>query len=224
MNYQRPELRRALASDYVIGLMAPAARHRFERLLADDPALREEVAQWHETLASLTHALPEEPVPNHVWRAIVARIEPPRLHVPAPPRSRRRWQLAAIAAGLVLAIGMGLLLTPAPAQYSATLSGSGEPPALQLQAYKDHLLVQPLQLAAMANDRSLELWAIPADGVPVSLGVVPTLGKGEMQLNEHQRAVLGKSVTVAVTLEPKGGSPTGQPTGAILYKGVLAAL
>lgn len=223
MNYQRPELRRALASDYAIGLMAPAARRRFERLLADDLALRMEVAQWQETLASLTRDLPEEPLPSHVWRAIVARIEPPRLQVPAAPR-RRNWRLPALAAGLVLAIGIGLLLLPAPAQYTAVLNNTGEQPALRLQAYQDHLQIEPLQLAAMSNERSLELWAIPANGVPVSLGVVPVLGKGEMQLNAQQQAVLGKSVTVAVTLEAKGGSPSGKPTGAILYKGVLAAL
>ncbi|WPP00309.1 anti-sigma factor [Pseudomonas sp. HR96] len=223
MNYLRPELRRALASDYAIGLMAPAARRRFERLLADDLALRMEVAQWQDTLARLTRDLPEEPLPSHVWRAIVARIEPPRLHPPALPR-RRGWRLPALAAGLVLALGIGLLLRPAPAQYSATLSDTGAQPALRLQAYRDHLQIEALHLAAMGNDRSLELWAIPADGVPVSLGLVPVLGKGEMQLSAQQQAVLGKSVTIAVTLEAKGGSPSGKPTGAILYKGVLAAL
>lgn len=220
MNYQRPELRRALASDYVIGLMAPAARRRFERLLTSDPALRAEVARWHAALASLTENLPEEPVPNHVWRAIVARIEPPRLAMPKPRRSR--WRMAAMAAGVLLAIGVGLMLRPEPAQYSVTLTDTGEKPALRVQAFRDHLQLEPLHLAAMDNDRSLELWAIPANGVPVSLGVVPTLGQGAVPLDERQQALLGNSVTIAVTLEPKGGSPTGKPTGAVLYKGVLA--
>jgi anti-sigma-K factor RskA len=204
--------------------MAPAVRRRFERLLSDDLALRQEVAQWQETLARLTQDLPEEPVPDHVWRAIVARIEPPRLKVPSSRRGRHRWQMAALAAALVLAISVGLLLTPEPAQYSAILTGAGEHPALQVQAYKHHLQLEPLQLAAMADDRSLELWVIPADGVPVSLGIVPTLGKGEVQLDERQQGLLGTSVILAVTLEPKGGSPSGKPTGAVLYKGILTPL
>lgn len=220
MNYQRPELRRALASDYVIGLMAPAAKRRFERLLAADPALRAEVAQWHVALATLTETLPEEPVPSHVWRAIVARIEPARLQVPAPRRGR--WRLAAMAAGLVLVISLGLMLRPEPAQYNVTLTDTAKQPALRVQAFQDHLQIEPLHLAAMANDRSLELWAIPANGVPVSLGVLPTLGQGVVPLSERQQALLGKSVTLAVTLEPRGGSPSGKPTGAVLYKGVLA--
>lgn len=224
MNYQRPELRRALASDYVIGLLAPAARRRFERLLAEDAALREEVAQWHQALASLTQSLPEAPVPSHVWRAIIARIEPPRLQRPPPRRVRQRWRIAAIAAGLVMAIGMGLLLKPQPAQYGATLSGVGAQPALQVRAYRDHLQLQPLQWSATASDHSLELWAILADGVPVSLGLVPVSGQGEVRLDSRQRALLDQAPTLAVTLEAKGGSPSGKPTGPILYKGQLALL
>lgn len=224
MNYRSPELRRALAGDYVIGLMAPAARRRFERLLADDPALREEVARWQRTLAGLGESLPQVPVPNHVWRAIVARIEPPQLRVPTPRPARRRWQLAALAASLALALGLGLALMPESPRYGATLAATDAAPALQVRAYRDHLRLEPLQLAGMANDRSLELWAIAADGVPVSLGLVPTLGHSDVPLNARQRALLGGSVTLAVSLEPKGGSPSGKPTGAILYTGVLAGL
>ncbi|WP_213878544.1 anti-sigma factor [Pseudomonas sp. dw_358] len=220
MNYQRPELRRALASDYVIGLMAPAARRRFERLLATDAALRTEVAQWHIALASLTENLPEEPVPSHVWRAIVARIEPPLLTVPRA----RRWRQLAMAAGVVLVIGVGLLLRPEPAQYSVILTDAGEQAALRVQAFHDHLQLEPLHLAATADDHSLELWVIPANGVPVSLGVVPTQGKGKVLLDERQQALLGSAVTIAITQEPKGGSPSGKPTGAVLYKGVLAGV
>jgi anti-sigma-K factor RskA len=82
MNYQTPSLRRALAADYAIGLMPLAARRRFEQLLLEDAALRVELAQWQESLASLTDTLPEQPVPDRVWKGITARIEPQVLHVP----------------------------------------------------------------------------------------------------------------------------------------------
>jgi anti-sigma-K factor RskA len=73
-------------------------------------------------------------------------------------------------------------------------------------------------------DRSLELWAILADGKPISLGVIPPNGKGKVELSETQKALIGKPIALAVSLEPKGGSPTGQPTGPVLYQGPLASI
>ena len=73
---QTPALRRALAADYAIGLMPPTARKRFEHLLLDDGALRAELARWQNHLTLLTEPLVEQPVPEHVWQAVVARIEP----------------------------------------------------------------------------------------------------------------------------------------------------
>jgi len=87
MNYQTPALRRALAADYAIGLMAAPARRRFEQLLLEDAALRAELAHWQESLASLTETLPEVPVPERVWHGVTARIEPQELHVPENVRS-----------------------------------------------------------------------------------------------------------------------------------------
>ncbi|MCU1726493.1 hypothetical protein NTD86_05770 [Pseudomonas sp. 7P_10.2_Bac1] len=76
MNYQTPTLRRALAGDYAIGLMPPAACKRFEQLLVNDAGLREELAAWQTSLARLTDSLSQDPVPDRVWQGIVARIEP----------------------------------------------------------------------------------------------------------------------------------------------------
>jgi len=76
MNSQTPTLRRALAGDYAIGQMPPAASKRFEQLLGDDAGLREELAAWQTSLARLTDSVGQDPVPDRVWQAIVARIEP----------------------------------------------------------------------------------------------------------------------------------------------------
>jgi anti-sigma-K factor RskA len=83
MNYKTTALRRALAADYAIGLMPATARRRFDALLLEDAALRVELGHWQEALASLTGALPERPVPEHVWAGIKSRIEPQVLHMPA---------------------------------------------------------------------------------------------------------------------------------------------
>jgi anti-sigma-K factor RskA len=43
-------------------------------------------------------------------------------------------------------------------------------------------------------------------------------------LSESQRKLIGTPTTLAITLEPQGGSPSGKPTGPVLYQGKLAAL
>ncbi|MDZ3828987.1 anti-sigma factor [Pseudomonas monsensis] len=224
MNYQTPALRRALAADYAIGLMAPAARRRFEQLLLDDAALRVELAHWQESLASLTETLPQVPVPERVWQGITARIEPQVLHV---PEKRPFWNWLRVTAALcsiVVLVFLGSLYNRDDARYRATLLTANAQPALKVEAHADYLQVEPLTLAAVDPGRSLELWAIPADGKPISLGVIPAGGKGKVELNEAQKALIGKPIALAVSLEPKGGSPTGQPTGPVLYQGALAAL
>ena len=49
-------------------------------------------------------------------------------------------------------------------------------------------------------------------------------GKGKVELSEAQKVLIDKPIALAVSLEPKGGSPTGQPTGPVLYQRALAAL
>ncbi|WP_341961467.1 anti-sigma factor [Pseudomonas sp. RC10] len=224
MNYLQPELRRALAADYAIGLMPSTARRRFESLLLDDPNLRAEVAQWQESLVGLTTELRPEPVPERVWQQIVARIEPQRLHVPEK-RSFWSWmRVAAVACSLLVAIIVGVIYTRDKPDFNATLVANDQQPALTVQAFERYLKVEPVAVASVDPGRSLELWAIPLDGVPVSLGVIPDDGKGRVDLSDAQRKLLSGQTTMAITLEPKGGSPSGKPTGPILYKGQLASL
>ncbi|MDP3295611.1 MAG: anti-sigma factor [Nevskia sp.] len=65
------------------------------------------------------------------------------------------------------------------------------------------------------GQHSLELWLI-TDAGPVSLGLLPTTGTGTMKMPLR---VKGDQLTLAVSLEPVGGSPTGQPTGPVLTSG-----
>ena len=225
MNYQTTALRRALAADYAIGLMPATARRRFESLLLDDAALRVELGHWQDALASLTGSLPERPVPAHVWAGIQARIDPQVLHMPAKTPFWKRTRVLAAACAVVVALLVGVLYQrDIGVEYNATLVSAGQQPALQVRAFADHLQVEPLALAAVESTRDLELWAIAPGGKPISLGLIPVAGKGRIQLSQAQQALLATPLTLAVSLEPRGGSPTGQPTGPVLYQGQLASL
>jgi anti-sigma-K factor RskA len=79
----------------------------------------------------------------------------------------------------------------------------------------DNLMLDPA--------RAYELWALPGSGAaPVSLGLMPKTGRSTLQLNDAQRLALSRSKQIAISLEPPGGSPTGAPTGPVLFVAAIA--
>jgi anti-sigma-K factor RskA len=82
-------------------------------------------------------------------------------------------------------------------------------------------VVQAAKLPARPAGRDYELWALPKGGNPVSLGILPAEGTSTRALTAVQKAALGASIQLAVSIEPPGGSPTGQPTGAVVFTAPL---
>ena len=68
-------------------------------------------------------------------------------------------------------------------------------------------------------EKSLELWALPPGQAPRSLGLVATQDKHSVRLKSSADSALGDAALLAISLEPPGGSPTGAPTGPVLYTG-----
>ena len=72
--------------------------------------------------------------------------------------------------------------------------------------------------------RALELWALPASGNPIALGLVDAEAGAVLTLATPSDALLAGAKGLAVSLEPPGGSPTGQPTGPILWTGAIVPI
>ena len=71
----------------------------------------------------------------------------------------------------------------------------------------------------MDADKSLELWALPPGQAPRSLGL---MGQGAVAKLTAAEGEVAPSPMLAITLEPKGGAPTGGgPTGPVVFKGAL---
>jgi anti-sigma-K factor RskA len=81
------------------------------------------------------------------------------------------------------------------------------------------LRLNTLDPAIHVSGRSLELWALPRGGAPRSLGLVSSAERSNIKLAAVADRSLGDVPALAVSLEPPGGSPTGQPTGPVLYTG-----
>jgi anti-sigma-K factor RskA len=227
---QDPRLLSMLAAHYVLGTMRGAARRRLERWRARSPELDVQCWYWEERLMPLLQGLkPLEP-PSRVWRGIRLRL---RLAQSAPARTRRR--VAAWAAALLLAVGLGAVLywsqvTPEKPLEAALIADPSGAPVWQVEVYgradaERYLSVHTTGRATPPAGRTYELWALPKNGDPVSLGVLPQ-GQGTSQrvLTQLQREALSRSEKIAVSVEPVGGSPTGQPTGPVVFLTTLRAL
>ena len=80
------------------------------------------------------------------------------------------------------------------------------------------LHVNTLEPKIHVAGRSLELWALPRGAQPKSLGVLAG-ARSDLKLVAVADRSLGDVPALAISLEPPGGSPTGQPTGPVLYTG-----
>ena len=234
MNYRTPERAEALAAQYVLGTMSARARTRFARLSRRDPVLAAAIRAWEDRLSPLAESVaPVEP-PASVWSTILARID--RAAAGSTPERRTVWATVSLWRGLALtgfatAIALALVLLSPPLERPAAtlvvvLAGQDAKPALVASADRNGRLLTIKAVAPLSPgaDRSLQLWALPATGNPRSLGLIPASGVVQIALPVGAGTALQNIPALAVSLEPRGGSPTGLPTGPVLYSGPVERL
>lgn len=216
-----------LAAEYVLGTLKGGARRRFERLLREDAALRRTVEEWQDRLMPMAELSAAAQPRRQVWQAIERRLNLARSHA-----GWRFWRSESLAfwrtlsalslalALLLVGVNNSSLVERPRIDYFATLTDDKARTALLLtgDSQRQVLTVRLVDQSPVADDKTLQLWAVPRQGIPRSLGVLPGQGIIELALTQ---AALGDDVAMlAVSLEPRGGSPSPDgPTGPILYKG-----
>ena len=240
---RNPQLLERLAAEFALGTLRGRARQRFRRWIGEDAGIADTVQDWELRLAPLAAAVAPVQPPARVWRAIRERIGSPLGRSGGIWASLAFWRnlgLAAsgMAAGLLVAIAFIAPQAPYPAPppvvvqvpsnemaatYLAVLSDPKTlKPALVVSAGRSShdLWVKALDPAIHVPDRSLELWGLASGGAPKSLGVIARSDKmTALKLVAVADQALADMPAFAVSLEPAGGSPTGAPTGPVLYTG-----
>lgn len=222
MNYARPELRDLLAGKYVLGHLRGGARRRFERLLPTQPALAQAVADWEERLAPLAQGAPAIAPPPRVWRRIRRRTGA----APARPRFALAAFAAAATAAFFVMLGLYLARPPAPPAASrvAVIASRQGAPRWVISVRGARMHMRAVGSEPPPQGKSYQLWMLPGGGAkPVSLGLLPASGAASERLPAPLLRTLRKAATLAVSVEPAGGSPTGQPTGPVVFTAALVA-
>lgn len=223
----------ALAGEYALGLLTPAQQAAASARLASDAAFAAEVEAWHQRLAPIADGLDETP-PAHLW-AQIERV------LPAPTGQNlgngrlRIWQ-GPPAASAALAAYFGFLAWQPPAANAppvnappadaliAALGGDSGNNAVtaRYDARSGELLMTPVAL----NTGALypELWVMPADGKPRSLGIIAEAGPSAFTVRAELRQYLAQGAILAITPEPEGGAPNGKATGPIIASGKITAI
>lgn len=242
------------AAELVLGLLEGDERAAALRRTLTDPHFAAEVESWRDHFGVLFDAVPEIAAPEgglaRIEASIDAKAKGNRLPGSAlraanddgPVRFWRALAVASsIAATFLLAITLFAPARVAPGTNGPQIAQAGSPSlpgtllVAQIQPAKGTAPVAAVfdpatgslrvSAAALVDARhSPELWVIPAGGTPHSLGVLHARQPTAVAIRTDDRARFAAGGTLAVTIEPIGGSPSGKPTGAVIAQGALTLI
>ncbi|MGX5202868.1 anti-sigma factor [Aliikangiella sp. IMCC44632] len=215
MNYHNTELAEQLAKRYVLGIMSGRARTRFSQLMMKYNSLQQAVWHWEQLLNPLSQQLPPAQLPSQMWLKITAQLgwtkEPTRFSL------KRFFGLGVPVFASILFAWLVLFQFNQTTPVTAIASLQIEAPKVAWVAKRQNeaILVIAQNPPKTETEIDFELWMLPKDGTaPISLGLLPK--QGEKRLVDLKRIASLLESGLAVSQEPLGGSPTGQPTGPVI--------
>ncbi|MFM2391543.1 MAG: hypothetical protein RLZZ437_3098 [Pseudomonadota bacterium] len=203
-----------LAAEYVLGTLTLAERSAVEARLKTDASFAASVAAWENRLAGLNDEFAEVPAPNLLPK-IEARLFP---QAAKPQRSFFGWFAGAALAATIAIAALTLWPSAPQPELVATLVAEDQPLVIAASFAAGEITVTRTGGPEAEAGRVYELWLIAGENAPVSLGLI------EGQSTTRSLQALPEGAVLAISLEPDGGSPTGQPTGPVLVTGVVTGI
>lgn len=227
----------ALAGEYVLGTLDAGERATVELRRRGDPALDAAISAWEQRFAPLVETLPSVTPPAGLLRRIEARIDTAQARALGQPSAEivqleqrvRRWRwtaVAASAAAMLAMVTVGVREATRPPTVQSFFGVFNKDDASPSFVLTVDLAAKTLTIrtvgAPALPDKSYQLWIKTTPQTPPrSLGVISasTYRVGAELARFAADEVRG--ATFGVSLEPLGGSPTGQPTGPVLHAQLL---
>lgn len=231
-------------AEYVLGVLDADVRAEVAHEVRISGEAATAVALWQRRLLPLAEEIAEVAPAPYVWARIQDALQLDTTPAAKPaPRRGGLWENLALWHWLGLgasAIAIALLfvvalprLAPTPPSPTTTLAymvatikqdngSTGWTATMDLQHAR--MVVVPAAPATLAQGRAPELWLIPVGQKPIAVGMISRDQPTTLTLAPALLAQLGPTAALAVSVEPPGGSPTGQPTGPVIAKGAIGAV
>lgn len=224
-----------LAAEYVLGVLAADERQIASRRIDTEAGFARLVDAWEAHFAPIAAAYPAVEPPASVKAAIDRRLFASSVVNSTAPStgllgSLAFWRGLAAAALAALAVFAALPLVNPPLPQPETrlvASLAADNSNVKYLAVYDAAR-QEVGLSHVSGERGVgkdfELWMIEGKTAPVSMGVIPAGQTARMAVTPAVQEKLAQGAVLAVSLEPAGGSPTGQPTGPVVAAGDLKGI
>jgi anti-sigma-K factor RskA len=220
----------ALAGEYVLGLLDSATEASAAARIATDAEFAAEVEAWRRRLQPIVDGN-DTPAPPVVWRKVMAAL-PEQSGQDNAGGNVRLWRaLAGLSTSAAAILAVILLQQPAPvappeprAPLIAALGSETGQASLtaRYDAGNGQMLLTPVSLDT--GELYPELWIIPADGKPRSLGIVSGDKPSQISIDAKLRDFIDQGATLAITPEPQTGGPGGLPSGPVIASGKIVAI
>ncbi|MEH6950360.1 anti-sigma factor [Nitrobacter sp. NHB1] len=221
------------AAEYVLGVLPAQELQAAARRVTTDPSFARLVEAWEGRLSPLNAGYDEVRPPASLKTALDARLfnhGRPAMQKPGLLQSLVFWRGLAAAAIAAFFLAVAIPFFPpvtTTSDISLVASLAGDRTDVRYLAVYDARSSE-IRLSHLAGNRStghdFELWIIKGSDHPVSLGVIPMGSNAHLAVAPARRELIGSGALFAISLEPRGGSPTGQPTGPVVASGDLHAM
>ena len=221
-------------AEYVLGLLEADERDALARELASSSTAAAAEALWRRRLLPLAEQVAPEVPPERLWLRIRAALEfdVPRRR-PGLWGNLRLWHWLTLGSGALLAAACTALVfvlvhrpaaPPIPYMAATITESNGQVGwTATMDIAKARMIIVPTAPQKVQPGRTPELWLIPAGARPIAVGLISTHAPITLALSASLVARLGPTARLAVSIEPLGGSPTGQPTGPVVAAGQIGA-
>ncbi|MEP9386420.1 anti-sigma factor [Mesorhizobium sp. KR9-304] len=227
-----------VAAEYVLGVLPAQERQIAAQRIEAEQAFARLVDRWEVYFSPLAAGYAAGDVPAGVKAAVDRRLFSSGTTPATRPATRSAsllsslalWRSLAVAALAALALYIALpVLNPSvevpPERLVASLAADGSDVRyLAVYDASTHDIGLSHVSGPLAPGRDFELWVIDDRQVATSLGVIPPGSRAMLPVADDLAAKIVSGAVFAITLEPPGGSPTGQATGPIVAAGDLKAI